>query len=162
MSCEHATTNRPPKHKLTTSRQPAQRCCQFSCVFGGTAKSHVSRLLVSPTFAGNCVADLNIDLSALPVCPRVSMVQRRAQYRFWRVRFQMPSSVSFLALTKFRGESSVSLSELLSAYYLRVRRTLELTEFRAELSELSLSLYLEAVLSKQYSTCFLMVQEEPT
>ena len=50
--------------------------------------------------------------------------------RFQRARFQTPSSVSFFALTEFRGEMSVSSSQ----HILFVWQS-ELTEFFAELTE---------------------------
>ena len=76
------------------------------------------------------------------------------QIRFRRAQFQTPSSVSFLALTEFRGESSVSSPQPIIC----VPR--ELTEFFAELTEFVPSeaqwvLFSETVLSKQYSARFL-------
>ena len=59
--------------------------------------------------------------------------------RLRRVRFQTPSSVSFLALTEFRGESQrVPLSLLFVCPSELTEIVAELTEFGAELSELSL------------------------
>ena len=56
--------------------------------------------------------------------------------RFQRARFQTPNSVSFLALTEFRGESSVSSSQPMICAPKRTHRVFaELTEFAAELSE---------------------------
>ena len=49
--------------------------------------------------------------------------------RFRRARFQTPNSVSFFALTEFRGENSVSSSQPIICV------PSELTEFFAELTE---------------------------
>ena len=59
--------------------------------------------------------------------------------RFRRVRIQTPSSVSFWALTKFRGDDSVSFV---------CQR--ELTKFFAELTEFAAGLS-DSSLPKQYS-----------
>ena len=55
------------------------------------------------------------------------------QKRFWRVRFQTPSSVSFLALTELRGEN-VPLSLLFVCQSELTEVVAELTKFAAELS----------------------------
>ena len=59
--------------------------------------------------------------------------------RFWTVRFQTPNSVSFLALTEFQGENSVSSSQPLICVTKVTKQThrvfAELTEFAPKLSE---------------------------
>ena len=58
--------------------------------------------------------------------------------RFWRARFQTPSSVSFLGLTEFRGESSVNSSQPSICVPERTHQVFcfaELTEFAPKLSE---------------------------
>ena len=69
--------------------------------------------------------------------------------RFLRARFQTPSSVSFLALTKFRGENSASSSQPIICvpkwtHRVFFRRTHQVCRRTSE-----------TVLSKQYSARFL-------
>ena len=81
--------------------------------------------------------------------------------RIWsqRVRFQTLSSVSFLALNELRGENSVSSSQPIICVHRRTHRVLaEPTEFAPKLSEAQWVLFSETVLSKQYSTRFLMLR----
>ena len=76
--------------------------------------------------------------------------------RFRRVRFQTPNSVSFFALTEFRGENSVSSSQPIICVPKRTHRVFsELAEFAQKLSEAQWVLFSETVLSKQYSARFL-------
>ena len=68
--------------------------------------------------------------------------------RFRRVRFQTPNSVSFLGLTEFRGENSVSSSQPIICVQKRTHRVYRRTH-RVRSSE--------TVLSKQYSARFLFL-----
>ena len=72
------------------------------------------------------------------------MFSETGRIRLRRARFQTPSSVSFLGLTEFRGENSVSSFQPIVCVPKRTHRIFaELTELAAELSEFSLP--------KQYS-----------
>ena len=85
----------------------------------------------------------------------------RIQFR--RARFQTPRSVSFLALTKFWGESSVSSFQPIICGPKRTHQVLsfaELTEFAPKLSEAQWVLFSETVLSKQHSARFLFRQPQ--
>ena len=70
---------------------------------------------------------------------------------------QIPNSVSFFALTEFRGENSrwVSLSLFFVCQSELTEFFPELTEFAAKVSEAQWVLSSETALSKQYSARFL-------
>ena len=85
---------------------------------------------------------------------------RRAEDGFWRVRSQMPSSVSFfLALTEFRGESSVSAFQpiLLCPNVNLPSFSQGLTEFGAELGEFYLPKQSSRNSIPPVSHCFLFL-----
>ena len=82
-------------------------------------------------------------LAGAEFCPSEKS-SKTGRQRFWRIQFRASNSVSLLALTEFQGESSVSSSQPTIHVPNRSHRvSAELSEFGAELSELSLS--------KQYS-----------
>ena len=57
---------------------------------------------------GGVESKLSGKLSPTRICDSHSLLSETGRIRFQRARFQTPNSVSFLALTKFRGENSVS------------------------------------------------------
>ena len=87
------------------SRRFSETLCFFSYVPFLLPKSSCSSgMLTLPDTAPSKTTPRK-PLSPLP------QSSQRGRIRFRRVRFQTPNSVSFLALTEFRGESSVSSSQ---------------------------------------------------
>ena len=86
-----------------------------------------------------------------------SQSSETGRIRFRRVRFQTPSSVSFLALTEFRGENSVSSSQPIICVIKRTHRDFSQNSpsFETVLPQNSVSSPSETVLSKLYSARFL-------
>ena len=76
-------------------------------------------------------------------------LSERGRIRFRRVRFQTPSSVSFLGLTEFRGASSVSSCQPVVCGPKRTHRVSRRTHRACRRTQRVLSS--ETVLSKQYS-----------
>ena len=85
--------------------------------------------------------------------PSISEVGR---IRFRRVRFQTPNSVSFFALTEFRGENSVSSSQPTICVPKRAHRVFRRTHrVCPKTREAQWLLFSETVLSKQHAARFL-------
>ena len=76
--------------------------------------------------------------------------------RFREVRFQTPNSVSFFGLTEFRGASSVSSFQPIICVPKRTHRVFRRTHRVCPKTQWVLSS--ETVLSKQYSTRFLVLE----